>query len=625
MRQPPTVASATLCCLTCLAPAALADGARPAGLVVPVHAERMMDLAERLPRLLDRPPRHANGDGFRLVLDFNPEGRPSASGNFGAARELVRSIRSAQKGRVLTVAFVHGEVARHSVLPVLACDEIVLGDAARLGPVLAAGAALDADERLAYEQAAGRRPLPLKAPLTAEQAAAVARRRVGSLDELLDAYSLDRSALLRVPARPVVALLTLTGGIDGTLKERLERHVRDARGRRADLNVLILRLECGGGDSGKAEEIARWLLTLDEGVETIAYVTPQARDTASLIAFACDRIVMAPSARLGGWESYVRSHPQREAAIRDALGEIAAAKGHPTAVARALVEHDQTLVKSAAGDYLTLDAPTAKRLGVAEVSDGLGPIYEKLDVNESDVLVLKHDFLDAVGELLRNDWARMLLVLVGIACLVLELKLPGTTLPAVIAAFCFVLFFWSHAQLNQPLAVLAGLLFLLGLGLLAAEVFLVPGTACCAVAGAVLTLGSLGLAAYGHWPHGGGEWAAFGRAVSPLGLAVLGAVGLAFLVARYLPRIPLANRLMLDPHAAEGGEDGPPPAEGPERPETAELLGAIGVAATPLRPAGKSQFGDDFVDVVAEGGYVAPGTRVQVVEIEGNRVVVKEV
>ena len=55
------------------------------------------------------------------------------------------------------------------------------------------------------------------------------------------------------------------------------------------------------------------------------------------------------------------------------------------------------------------------------------------------------------------------------------------------------------------------------------------------------------------------------------------------------------------------------------------LLGAIGVTATPLRPAGKVRFGDDFIDVIAEGSYVMPGTRVQVVEIEGNRVVVKEV
>ena len=65
-------------------------------------------------------------------------------------------------------------------------------------------------------------------------------------------------------------------------------------------------------------------------------------------------------------------------------------------------------------------------------------------------------------------------------------------------------------------------------------------------------------------------------------------------------------------------------APAPSASDLSPLLGAIGVAVSPLRPAGKMQFGDEFVDVVAEGGYIAPGTRVQVIEIEGNRVVVKE-
>jgi membrane-bound serine protease (ClpP class) len=60
-------------------------------------------------------------------------------------------------------------------------------------------------------------------------------------------------------------------------------------------------------------------------------------------------------------------------------------------------------------------------------------------------------------------------------------------------------------------------------------------------------------------------------------------------------------------------------------PRYADLIGAIGVAATPLRPAGKMKFGEEYLDVVAEGSYVQPGSRVQVIEIEGNRIVVKEV
>ncbi|MFO0928062.1 MAG: NfeD family protein [Gemmataceae bacterium] len=113
-----------------------------------------------------------------------------------------------------------------------------------------------------------------------------------------------------------------------------------------------------------------------------------------------------------------------------------------------------------------------------------------------------------------------------------------------------------------------------------------------------------------------------GNAIAPFGLSLLGSLVAVSLVVRYLPHIPVLNRLMLrtaDEAAGEAGLDIPMHAE------LQALLGAIGVAATPLRPAGKSQFGERFVDVVAEGGYIMPGTRVQVIEVEGNRVVVKEV
>jgi membrane-bound serine protease (ClpP class) len=135
-------------------------------------------------------------------------------------------------------------------------------------------------------------------------------------------------------------------------------------------------------------------------------------------------------------------------------------------------------------------------------------------------------------------------------------------------------------------------------------------------------LGSLGLVAYGHWPRSSEEWIRFGHTIGPFGISLLGSLLLVFLVVRYLPNIPVLNRLILKQQ--EEGELATTP-DYPLHAELQALLGAIGVAATPLRPAGKTQFGDAFVDVVAEGSYITPGTRVRVVEVEGNRVVVKEV
>ena len=140
----------------------------------------------------------------------------------------------------------------------------------------------------------------------------------------------------------------------------------------------------------------------------------------------------------------------------------------------------------------------------------------------------------------------------------------------------------------------------------------------------ILTLHFLIIKSLCHWPHSQDDWSDLGRTVAPITLGMVGAFCLAFVLARYLPSIPIANRLLLKPQAevaAEGGEEHVAAAAS----ELASLLGAIGVTVTPLRPAGKTQFGEQFIDVIAEGSYIMPGARVQVIEIEGNRVVVKEV
>lgn len=56
-----------------------------------------------------------------------------------------------------------------------------------------------------------------------------------------------------------------------------------------------------------------------------------------------------------------------------------------------------------------------------------------------------------------------------------------------------------------------------------------------------------------------------------------------------------------------------------------ELIGKEGVAITSLRPAGAAEVGGKRVDVVTDGEMIDKGTRVEVVEVEGNRVVVRPV
>ena len=56
-----------------------------------------------------------------------------------------------------------------------------------------------------------------------------------------------------------------------------------------------------------------------------------------------------------------------------------------------------------------------------------------------------------------------------------------------------------------------------------------------------------------------------------------------------------------------------------------DLVGQEGVALTSLRPAGMARFGEKKVDVVSEGEVVDPDSRVRVIEVKGNRVVVRAI
>jgi len=228
-------------------------------------------------------------------------------------------------------------------------------------------------------------------------------------------------------------------------------------------------------------------------------------------------------------------------------------------------------------------------------------------------------WLDRVAEFFRLPVVNFALVTLGIIGLIFEFKFPGKTLPGSVAALCFVLFFWANSFVGR-FTILAIFLFLLGLVLLGIEVFVVPGLGFSGVGGVVLMFLGLLLMTLENWPDEHEEWkdlgANFGTLTASAILAIVGAVALTW----SLPNVPFLNRMILKP-----------PTEAAASPlslsnsGSIDLIGAIGVAVTPLRPSGKAQFGGQFYDVITESDYVAPGSRVQVVEIDGLRVVVKEV
>jgi membrane-bound serine protease (ClpP class) len=275
------------------------------------------------------------------------------------------------------------------------------------------------------------------------------------------------------------------------------------------------------------------------------------------------------------------------------------------------------------GQLLKLSATRAVELGLArftvEGSDvrDVCAIYGYKDAKDPDP-----GWLDRFAEFLKLPVVTVLLVVIGFTGLILELKVPGLTVPGILAALCFILVFWAHSNFSGQTFVLALLLFLLGLVLVGLEIFVLPGFGACGIFGILCMLAGLGLVTLEKIPETGTEWGNLGRKVSHYLFAMMGAVALAFTIAKFLPKVPYANRMILKgPNERTETAVELLPGAG----EAAELLGAIGTTNTPLRPAGVVKFGDKFVDVVSDGGFVPAGTRVQVIQVEATRIVVKEV
>ena len=107
-----------------------------------------------------------------------------------------------------------------------------------------------------------------------------------------------------------------------------------------------------------------------------------------------------------------------------------------------------------------------------------------------------------------------------------------------------------------------------------------------------------------------------------LGLATVavGFVVTAVAIRHFFPHAPLLNHMVLAPPSHAEMEH---LAHRESMVNFDHLIGRQGVTTTPLAPAGKARFDGQSVDVSSHGEFIDRGVTVTVVEVQGNRVVVR--
>ncbi len=434
---------------------------------------------------------------------------------------------------------------------------------------------------------------------------------------------------------------------------------------------MFLQIDCGGGQVQAATDLATDLRgyqqSPEDGLFIVGFIPAKAPDTGTIVALGCSEIVMSkrkdaagedePESEIGDFDAVIAHGPNANTALEQSL--LALVKDYYSPLlAEGMVNRDLDIIQvrkktdasvrklmtqadfdanpnnwikesnvKEKGELLKLNATRAVELGLARFavdSKDISAVYEKYGIDPAKVKEATPGWLDRFAAFLQLPTVTVLLVVIGFTGLILELKVPGTTVPGIIAALCFILLFWAHTRFSGQVAILAGLIFLLGLILILMEVFVIPGFGATGVLGILFMLAGLGLATFEKIPQTGAEWGEFGLKVFQYLVGMMVSAALSLLLAKFLPRIPYANRMVLAP-PSDSSEGERPESFVPGAAQASKLLGAVGIAVTVLRPAGSVRFGDQYVDVVTDGMYVQAGARVRVIEVEGNRIVVKEV
>ena len=463
-----------------------------------------------------------------------------------------------------------------------------------------------------------------------------------------------------------VYVIPIVGEIDRALLTFLQRGVQEAQARGA--STIIFEIDTFGGRVDSALQIATQIGAVRD-IQTIAFVPAAPAGTGvswsagALIAFSTNRIFMAPGTSMGAAAPVTQTAEGAEmasekvvSAVRAQMAALAEKNGYPKAVALAMVDMDVELLEvfrdgellvaaaadlpdlerrsraegwtlekgrviSPAGKLLTLTAGEMEAYGVSSGTvAGLEELLEALSIPSGAVKELSPSAPDKVVAFITSAAVTSLLVLVGLVALYLEITTPGFGVPGTVAIIAFAVVFLGGALLGTA-GSLEIVLFLVGVVLLVVEIFLIPGFGVTGISGIVLMILSLVLSRQQFIvPQFDWQWDIFLRNLRNIGLAFVGSLVLAGVVFRSFRHVPLFRRLILE--GAEGAELGYTVQS--EDTGGGGLVGRKGIAATALRPSGKAEFGEELMVVETDGEFLDPGAAVEIIEVSGNRILVRK-
>jgi len=506
------------------------------------------------------------------------------------------------------------------------------------------------------------------------------------MKRILLILGLALSMLSLMPAQTTVPqgqasvwIIPVKGDIEPSIIAFIRRASQNALSKGA--STIIYEIDTFGGRVDTALQISSFIGSL-KNIRTIAWVRsgPESMGVSwsagALIALSCQDIVMSSGTSIGaaapvtvGPDGQMAPTGEKTvSAVRSQMAALAEKNKHPVLLALAMVDQDlevwdvqvngenrlvnsvelegleknsankvvrQNLV-SAKGKLLSLTANEALRYGLARaVADDSTELLQKLNIT-GEITELNPNAADQIVTVLTSGAVQTILILLGLVMLFLEINTPGFGIPGVVAIISFVTVFGLNALLGT-VGSLELILFLVGVGLLAVELFMMAGFGITGITGLVLIGLSLVFSRQEFTiPTLPWQWELFGKNIIIVSIGIILAIAAIAVIALMGPRLRLFDRLTLKTKI-EGTAGGPDPEHaGTSVLEAArvmteaeenygDLLGKRGKAISTLRPSGKAEIDGKVYAVEADGAFIEPKKTVEVIRVRGNRIIVRSV
>ena len=430
--------------------------------------------------------------------------------------------------------------------------------------------------------------------------------------------------LITIPSiaqKTKVMVMEIKSEIDPRVTRYVDLALNHATKTEAD--IVLIEMDTYGGILTDAKDIVDKIMSFKKPVWV--FINADAASAGALISIACDSIYMAPGASIGAatvvdaggerapdkYQSYMRS------IMRSTAEEN---KRNPTIAEGMVDERVEIDSVKKEGQVITFSTLEAIRYGYCEGKvESLEDILKKNKITNYEIDRFELGSADRIISIFLNPFISGVLILIILGGIYFEMQTPGLGFAGFAALVALILYLVPY-YLNGLAENWEILAFFLVLGLIVVEIFVLPGFGVAGISGIVVTVGSLVLIMLNNEAFDF-EFVRMNdilRALAAASAGLLGAMILFFVGGSRLPDTKFYKRIALtDTQDSTRGYTA--------NFHTEVLTGKKGITQTVLRPSGKVVIDGNIYDAYTRGEYIDKGSPVEVVNVAGSTLQVKQI